>query len=326
MVFHSSPKLLIAIPCYKRPDLLYRLLLSIYNADSGLNVQIILADDSPEGANESVFHKARKLGLTIEYIHNVNRLGIDANIDQCLMLPGTDYVWLMGEDDLITPSGITEILNKISGWPNLVFANYSQAADDGVQHFHSLSLRSLFVNKQEYVDALLINFGFIGSVVIKSSTYSSHSYLDLHSYFSHVGVIVDVIDQSDLSALGFIPAICSINRVGGLDTFSWGRDALKVYTGFYKILSYISSSCPPISFSLARSINRSRQIFYPLYKISRVIRLKSLGLLTFKDALLLYKNYGGSLACLVASLTPRPIAFILAKIATRIFPKYRILS
>lgn len=326
MKISPPSSLLISIPCYRRPHLLFRLLNSIADAEFGKEIGVALCDDSPGRENETVYREALELGLSIRYFHNSSRLGIDANIQHCMSLQGFKYIWLMGEDDMITPNGISLVLNELRGSPSLIFANYAQVSDDGLSR-PGLPPDVLNVSsKQDYVDKLLIRFGFLGSVVFKPSPQPIASYLFLSSYFAHIGYLIQIIDRSKSDELRFIPAACSINRVGGLDTFSWGSDAIRVYTGFYRLLTHIQSAAPPKTFSLDYPILRSKETFYPLHKITRVIRLKSAGLLTFREALRLYFTYGGNIICLLAAALPRPLASSITYTAMRIIPQYRILK
>jgi len=322
----ALPTLQIAIPCYRRPALLYRLLQSISHAHLFEQVKVVIVDDSPECANKPIFIKGLALGLDLHYIHNPDRLGIDANIYKCMQFKNTDYVWLMGEDDLVTNDSISNIMLELKSSPNLIFANYSQLSDNGTHTLRDLTYASLPTDKQDFVDKLLIDFGFLGSVVVKTAIMPSSNFLELGTFFSHIGSIISIVDLSDFAQLRVLISPCSVNRVGGIDAFSWEADAMKVYTGFSRLLSYIARECPPSTFSLRNSISRSRSTFYPLYKFTRVIRLKSCGLLSFREAYRLYRHHGGSLFGLLAALTPRPLAQLLTQSAIRILPKYRIFS
>ena len=322
----QASKLLIAIPCYKRPQLLERLLNSIAEAESGRDICVALFDDSPEGVNSCCQDYARKIGLNLAYHHNAIRLGIDANIDQCLSALGASYVWLMGEDDLIHPNGIRLVLDALQNSPNLVFANYSQASDSGHAQDSALRFSTSIETKQHYVDQLLIGFGFIGSVVVNSAACPKVNYLSLNTYFSHIGKLLHIVDASEISQLKYITDPCSINRVGSIDAFSWGGDAITVYIGFYRLLSSMERSFALASISLKASMARAREAFYPLHKVTRAIRFRSLGLLPYPEAQKIYKEYGGSPLSLFATLMPRRLALFLVKFALILLPNYRISS
>ena len=52
-------------------------------------------------------------GLTYRYLRNAENIGADANFLQCLEQACGKYVWVLGDDDLLAPQAISQILSLL---------------------------------------------------------------------------------------------------------------------------------------------------------------------------------------------------------------------
>ena len=107
--------LTIAIPIWRRPNLLDATLNSIFKQNKICNV--LLIDDSVSNINSSVIKKykilSKKKNINFSVIYNKKNIGIDENIKKCINSVKTKYIWLLGEDDLLI-NGSLNMLDKIS--------------------------------------------------------------------------------------------------------------------------------------------------------------------------------------------------------------------
>lgn len=134
-------KLIIAIPTYKRPDALSRLLSSIARQTSVqyLAVNIIILDNDPQasGREAAMAHaKACEVrGWKLSYRANCRNIGAEANIAKAYLSHPYDaslsytYVWTIGDDDVLETDAFAKASCALSEEmkPPLVITSRSQS-------------------------------------------------------------------------------------------------------------------------------------------------------------------------------------------------------
>jgi len=110
----ERPLLTIAIPTYNRSGYLAQLLsvLAPQLVDEP-RVELIVSDNASSDDTQNVIENFQQKGLQLAYIRNEANIGPDANFLQCFEDAKGKYVWLFGDDDVITPGAIKRILALI---------------------------------------------------------------------------------------------------------------------------------------------------------------------------------------------------------------------
>lgn len=234
----SIYKLTVAIPTYKRPDLLYKTIKSILVQSQP--IRVLVCDDSVSNVNDVTYSKINEefSDAEVSIIRNEINLGIDDNIVKCITASDTDYVWLLGEDDLLTENSIEKVLAIInsSDYP-FVFANYIYSNSD----FSKTSRQPVISNLSSgevFFDDFVVEYaplmGFIGGCVVNRSGWLSTDYKKYQgSFYSHVG---GIIDSSIGQNIYFIHDLLVLNRAEDVSTFTWSSQTFDVYFSFYKVL------------------------------------------------------------------------------------------
>ena len=236
-------KLTIAIPAFKRPELLEQTLKKALEASEGFNVEILICDDSGEEVNKRIFLDHSEDIENVRYIANETCLGIDANIKKCFDSANADFCWVIGEDDHITRGSVSRLFDRIENYSAaVIFVNYVYCSND---YKVDLSGPLLKFNGQVSRQSVLENFykfGFIGSVVISLKHWHSHSPdAPLGTYFHHLSVIGKIIfGKGDLN-VHFIETVCVRNRAENGDSASWTSQALAVHFGYYDAIRFFES-------------------------------------------------------------------------------------
>lgn len=103
----TQPTVGIAIPYWRRPDLLRAVLASVV-AQTDPNFTVVVIDDcSPEGGAEEA---VATLGdARVRFVRNEENLGLSRNFNRCLVEPGTDVVAIVHADDLLEPGYVATI-------------------------------------------------------------------------------------------------------------------------------------------------------------------------------------------------------------------------
>lgn len=235
--------LTISIPTYKRPELLYKCLIEIFcQIHNKPNVAVYVADDSNGDENRQWIEKATQQypQAAINYVINKRNLGIDENIKNCIASPETEYVWLLGEDDLLMPGAIDTVLRALSSCrPSFVFANYIYCNDDHTKISSKPVLTEYSgITREKFNTFAKKNIwatGFIGSCIIKKDDWcnqDTEKYTG--SYYSHVGGIIDSSIDKDIV---IISDILVLNRSENINTFTWSSSTFPVYFSFFSVLN-----------------------------------------------------------------------------------------
>ena len=182
--------LTIGIPAFKRPELLSLCLEKAIEASIGFDVGFLVCDDSPEKLNKAVVEKFIKNGINIRYISNKECLGIDANIKKCFDEASSHYVWVIGEDDHITPTAIKNLFNySLSDLPEVFLMNYVYCSDDYTKDISKPLLKFNGKITRSKILKEFYKFGFIGAIVVSKKKWSHHSpNAPIGTYFHHLSV------------------------------------------------------------------------------------------------------------------------------------------
>ena len=101
---NTSPKLSICIPTFDRLHCLSSCLESIYNSkqNSNIDFEVCISDNNPSGNAQKIVQKYKKK-ITINYKKNLSNLGIGRNIVESVSMAKGEFVWILGNDDMLLP-------------------------------------------------------------------------------------------------------------------------------------------------------------------------------------------------------------------------------
>ncbi len=118
----DSVKLSICIPTYNRAKHLQNCLNSIIscNSQSKYNFQVCVSDNASVDATADIVRKAQ-LHLDIKYCKNESNLGIPRNFLNVVSMADGDFIWLIGDDDLLVPNAISRLYDLIEKHPSVDF-------------------------------------------------------------------------------------------------------------------------------------------------------------------------------------------------------------
>lgn len=115
-------KLSICIPTYNRAEHLKNCLNSIVlcRSQSELEFQVCVSDNCSGDGTEAVVRHAQS-SIEIKYHRNSSNLGIPRNFLNVVSMADGEFVWLIGDDDLLMPNAIVELYKLIDEHPNVDF-------------------------------------------------------------------------------------------------------------------------------------------------------------------------------------------------------------
>jgi abequosyltransferase len=110
----KRPLLTIAIPTYNRARFLEELLNCLQPQLSlQPSIELIVSDNASTDETQQLAEKFARNGLLFRYIRNAENIGPDKNFLQCLNLAAGKYVWLLGDDDLLTPDALAQLISLL---------------------------------------------------------------------------------------------------------------------------------------------------------------------------------------------------------------------
>ena len=112
----GQPLISLAIPTFNRAAFLTELLRSLLPQFAGLSsgtVELLISDNCSTDATESVIRQFVARGLPCRYLRNSANLGADANFLKCLDEATGQYVWVFGDDDLLVPNALPDLVSLL---------------------------------------------------------------------------------------------------------------------------------------------------------------------------------------------------------------------
>jgi glycosyltransferase involved in cell wall biosynthesis len=115
-------KISICIPTYNRAGHLKNCLEAIINNERRANIdfEVCVSDNCSTDGTESVVHCAQQR-LAINYRRNTKNLGIPRNFLNVVEMANGDFVWLVGDDDLLLPGALKALSTLIDRYPDVDF-------------------------------------------------------------------------------------------------------------------------------------------------------------------------------------------------------------
>jgi glycosyltransferase involved in cell wall biosynthesis len=110
----ERPLLTIAIPTYNRSQCLTSLLeILVPQLGGETRVELIVSDNASQDETAEIIRGYQERGAKIEYRRNETNVGADANFVRCFEQARGEYVWIFGDDDIIVPGGLREVLRHL---------------------------------------------------------------------------------------------------------------------------------------------------------------------------------------------------------------------
>jgi glycosyltransferase involved in cell wall biosynthesis len=115
----SQRLLTIAIPTFNRASFLDLCLESICRQLPGheRDVQLLVSDNCSTDETENVVRRHQARGAPIVHVRNPENIGPDRNIVQCYHLATSQYVLVMGDDDVLLDGSLERILRALATGP-----------------------------------------------------------------------------------------------------------------------------------------------------------------------------------------------------------------
>ena len=143
----------ICIPTYNRPNQLPNCLNSIYLAKKNCNLEFeVCVSDNGSNYNVKEIVNKYKKKLNINLNENKKNLGYQPNLLKTINMSKGEYVWAIGDDDLLTDNSLSKTYEVLKNDPDsvLVYGGCEYIDENGM---------SLWTNRSGNFATFLLHFG-----------------------------------------------------------------------------------------------------------------------------------------------------------------------
>ncbi|GEM_PF-1426464 len=114
------PLLTIYIPTFNRAHLLGRMLVSLERSVEGIDpskIEVVIRDNASTDQSAHIV-EAHAGRLPIRYFKNPHNRGGIANMLSCADEAQGEFIWMLGDDDLVLPDALSRILSQLETYPS----------------------------------------------------------------------------------------------------------------------------------------------------------------------------------------------------------------
>lgn len=184
----GNTTLSIAIPTYNRKEILIKgidALLKEIDKIKNLTIEIIVADNcSTDGTRKSLLDLQEKIGQKqIKLIFNEENLGAEGNIynlpKHCL----GDYIWILGDDDIIKEGALSVVVEALKKSPDYIALNFVKIRMNGAaqkEYMPVIGECEICDIKSAIRNIPHFTFGFLSSWVARKDFFNC---IDREEYF-----------------------------------------------------------------------------------------------------------------------------------------------
>lgn len=246
----------ICIPTYRRPEFLRRCVLSAFESAGDRKINVFIADDSMDETNQTLYAELQMQFDSLIICHNIANLGIDDNIQNAVNICDCDYAWLVGEDDYFLPGAVKRVYDLLQvDSPIFVLVNYVYGGDKSeILLGQALEAVPSRMDATDFIAHNLWAAGFIGACIVDRRRWERTSTIPYkNTYYTHVGRICELLSTCS-EPLTVVAEPCVVNRVEGIDTFTWKHDSYGVFFGFCAMCRAVAKHCPAFRNAAATAI------------------------------------------------------------------------
>lgn len=240
MVQEHAAKIIltVAIPTFNGAGTIEKALQSVLSQVTP-NLEVIVSDNCSVDGTPSVVAEYRDKYDCLKYFRNESNVGYDRNVDIAMRRAKGDFVWLLGDDDIILPGGITEILNIISANPS-VGVIYADCPHPTVLRKHA---GGLCKTGDDFFARTQFKNGFVSTNIFNRRLWSD---IEVSKYFDtgwiHIGFLMEAL----MKTCSYVSNRYCVDYIRDGAIMSWGEGQF-IYTGLRLVRIYKQMSTLPYS-------------------------------------------------------------------------------
>lgn len=198
----TSPLLSITIPTFNRSRYLAELLPELVEQCRALpngaeEVEIVILDNASYDETEA--YLTRHFRESVRHIRHRHNIGGDANFIECVRNARGRYVWIFGDDDLLTPGGVARVLQHLRATPGFLIAGSDFAETQRFPNYANLLDSALRKDPTYHISHTLITCNIFPRDAYDMDT----AIRTLPTSYSHMFAIAEYLNRAvDMVVLG----------------------------------------------------------------------------------------------------------------------------
>jgi glycosyltransferase involved in cell wall biosynthesis len=275
----------IAIPTFNRPKALAKCLAKIL-PQCGSSVSLVVLDNHSLPSVQDVFNDLLQQFPWVDavYLRNASNIGPFANILRCFQETQTKWLWVLGDDDIIKPDAVENIINACARWPHAGLCGFL------VENYTDSAMNSLSPEiESRSLNVLLTQIGLKSISLISSAVYNVERFKPLleigyrsnHTCYPHLAMVMKGYDYPCFCVVGLPVSIVTYSNVGHSES-TWSISELR---NFFELQHLIREERDLLAFRDCDLSKFIQSIFYKrgLFSVYRELLLLPLQSITSTD-------------------------------------------
>ena len=213
-------KLQIILITYNREKYLQRMLTTLLASTAPThNLNILVIDNNSTDYTSQIVKKFQKEHPNVSYHKNPHNIGLGANIARALDMANQEYMWLLGDDDIVHFEAWSYVEEAVAKGKEIIcVADYAIPA-----------------NSKQDLAFLTLQMSFISACIFKTALFTdtimTNVMNNIYTLFPHLAPIVEYINNGRGKEIYLLPSPLASNGMEtGIDTsYIRGYDKISLY-------------------------------------------------------------------------------------------------
>jgi glycosyltransferase involved in cell wall biosynthesis len=288
---NAFPTLSVCIPTFNRLGYLKEALATLLPQAQLYDVEVCVSDNHSDDGTEQFLCELANIYPLLRYIVNPENIGLDRNMLKAISMGKGDYIYPIGDDDILPDGSLLEILQEIKKGDDVLILNGWHTTSSLIKKWTHLSpsiAGSLFYRSDEAFMALWDKMPFGSFLASRECFLEKYSQRFIGTSHAYTGAVWDALDDIEINK-----GSCSVRCIekpivllrGGVKT--WRKDAALIM--LYEIPYWFSLIMQKKSYNKIVPAIRS-EFLRKQTKIPVLIQFRSIGQLKKIDVPMLGKE------------------------------------
>lgn len=228
--------LTIAVPTFNRVEKLKRCLCRLVEEVQGRPVELLVSDNASTDGTETFMQGFIAAHPEVTYTRNAENIGPDRNFLNCFAKAKGEYVFLLGDDDVLLPGALDNILDALRQKPVFVHLNTSNLLAEEPLSYSPPHMPEGETRTYTSKDALMQDMGifvtFVSSLVMRTDLIrqipDKEQYIGTYFIQSHIALRTIAADGQYMFITKNCVAATGNERVNYDVYYVWGEQYTKL--------------------------------------------------------------------------------------------------
>ncbi len=263
----------ICIPTFNRGRTLGEGINKLIELVAPYSIPIYISDNASVDDTQIVLNQAAIKYPYIFYQHNSTNIGMDRNFEAALKMAATRYAWLLGDDDLIRPGAIEQILLILKEQDFDLLVLNGGHIDPRRSRVNDIQTKTYTSPQQLFVE-LGWHMTWMSSLVFNQKILAEMNFKKYYdTYFVHIGAIFDHLVSKPNTCVKWVDG--SFFYPSSNAVFSWSSSVLNIFSDHW--MRVVDSLNDAYSQDEKRQCIKNHSKHTGLFSFSGILNLRAKG-------------------------------------------------